>query len=93
MREGGLNSVSYSNKRVDELIEMGRREFDTEKRKDIYHEIHRIIARDAPYTFLFSAYATPAVNKRFQGIEPAPAGIAYNFIDWYGPKDEVKYKF
>ena len=91
--ESGLNSVSYSNKRVDELIEKGRREFDTEKRKDIYHEIHRIIARDAPYTFLFSAYATPAVNKRFHGIEPAPAGIAYNFIDWYVPKDEVKYKF
>ena len=93
MREGGLNSVSYSNKRVDELIEKGRREFDTEKRKDIYHEIHRIIARDAPYTFLFSAYATPAVNKRFHGIEPAPAGIAYNFIDWYVPEDEVKYEF
>jgi peptide/nickel transport system substrate-binding protein len=91
--ESGLNSVSYSNKRVDELIEKGRREFDTEKRKDIYHEIHRIIARDAPYTFLFSAYATPAVNKRFHGIESAPAGIAYNFIDWYVPKDEVKYKF
>ncbi|MBU0571593.1 MAG: peptide-binding protein [Candidatus Omnitrophica bacterium] len=93
IREGGLNSVSYSNERVDELIENGRREFDPEKRKEIYHEIHRIIARDAPYTFLFSAYAAPAVNKRFRGIEPAPAGISYNFIDWYVPKDEVKYKF
>ena len=93
MRLGGLNSVSYSNKEVDALIEAGRREFNTEERKKIYHEIHRLIALDAPYTFLFSAYATPAVNKRFHGIEAAPAGIFYNFIDWYVPEDEVKYKF
>ena len=93
MALGGLNTVSYSNKKVDALIESGRREFDPGRRKSIYHEIHRIIAADAPYAFLFSAYATPAVNKRFQGIELAPAGILYNFIDWYVPKDEVKYKF
>ena len=33
------------------------------------------------------------VNKRFKGIEPAPAGIGYNFIDWYVPEGEVRYKF
>jgi len=93
MREGGLNFISYSNKRVDELIEKGRREFDAEKRREIYHEIHRLVAEDAPYTFLFSGYATPGINKRFKGIDPGPAGIGYNFIDWYVPKREVRYKF
>jgi peptide/nickel transport system substrate-binding protein len=30
-------------------------------------------------------------HKRFRGIEPAPAGIGYNFIKWYVPKAEQKY--
>lgn len=93
MAKGGLNFVSYSNADVDELIEMGRREFMTEKRAEIYNKIHDIIAEDAPYTFLYLPYATPAINKRFKGIKPAPAGIGYNFDQWYVPEDEVKYKF
>ena len=93
LREGGLNFISYSDPEVDRLIEEGREEFNPEKRKAIYTELHKRIARDAPYTFLFFPYATPGINKRFKGIEPAPAGIGYNFIDWYVPEDEVKYRF
>jgi len=93
MREGGLNFISYSDKRVDGLIEAGRAEFDPEKRSAIYRKIHGHLSEDAPYTFLFFPYATPAVQKRFRGIEPAPAGIGYNFIDWYVPEKEVKYRF
>jgi peptide/nickel transport system substrate-binding protein len=90
---GRLNFISYSNEKLDKLIERGRMEFDTGKRSRIYKEIHRMISEDAPYTFLFSPYATPAVQKRFKGVKPAPAGIGYNFIDWYVPEGEVKYKF
>lgn len=91
--ENGLNFISYSNKKVDKLIVAGRREFDPAKRREIYRQLHDHLAEDAPYTFLFFPYALPAVNKRFKGIEPAPAGISYNFIDWYVPASEVKYKF
>jgi peptide/nickel transport system substrate-binding protein len=28
----------------------------------------------------------PIVNSRFQGIEPAPAGITHNFIRWWVSK-------
>ncbi|MBD3426341.1 MAG: peptide-binding protein [Candidatus Omnitrophica bacterium] len=90
---GGLNFISYSDKSVDRLIEEGRRQFDKQERARIYRKIHRMIAEDAPYTFLYFPHATPAVNKRFKGIIPAPAGIGYNFIDWYVPEDEVKYDF
>ncbi|MBF0494326.1 MAG: peptide-binding protein [Candidatus Omnitrophica bacterium] len=93
IKNNGLNSISYSNKEVDSLIEEGRREFDTEKRKKIYHEIHRLIAEDAPYTFLFFNYRTPAINKRFKGVDAAPAGVGYNFIDWRVPEDETRYDF
>ncbi|MFH1552212.1 MAG: peptide-binding protein [Candidatus Omnitrophota bacterium] len=93
MAEGGLNFISYSDKQVDELIELGRREFDPTRRAQVYSKVHKLISEDAPYTFLFFPYATPAIQKRFKGIEPAPAGIGYNFIDWYVPENEVKYKF
>ena len=93
IREGGLNAVSYSNPAVDLLIEKGRREFDIEKRKEVYHEIHRLIAEDAPYTFLYFSYRTPGINKRFRGIEESPVGLYHNFIDWHVPRDEVRYDF
>lgn len=93
MADGGLNFVSYSDPYVDELIEKGRREFDIDKRKDIYHALHNKISEDAPYSFLFVPYATPAINKRFKGVQPSPAGIGHNFIDWYVPEEEIKYKF
>ena len=93
MVKGGLNFISYSDERVDRLIEDARREFDPTRRAEMYREVHRLISEAAPYTFLFSPYAMPAVQKRFRGIEPAPAGIGYNFIDWYVPEDEVKYRF
>ncbi|MFH1877419.1 MAG: peptide-binding protein [Candidatus Omnitrophota bacterium] len=89
---GGLNFISYSNREVDELIEGTRREFDEDKRAGLCHRAHRLINEDAPYTFLVFPYAAPAVQKRFRGIKPAPAGIGYNFIDWYVPENEVKYK-
>jgi peptide/nickel transport system substrate-binding protein len=93
MREGGLNFISYSDEELDRLIEKGRQEFDISERAVIYKQIHKIIHDDAPYTFLFVPYATPAIQKRFKGISPAPAGIGYNFIDWHVPEKEVKYKF
>lgn len=92
-RQGGLNFISYSNKRVDRLIEQSRQEFNSDKRMRICRKIHKLISKDAPYTFLYFPYTMPAVNKRFQGINPAQAGIEYNFIDWYVPENEVKYKF
>jgi peptide/nickel transport system substrate-binding protein len=49
------------------------------------------LAEDQPYTFLFVPDALPAISRRFRGIQPAPAGIDYNFIKWYVPKDEQKY--
>ena len=90
-RDGGLNFISYKNDEVDRLIEAGRVTFDEVKREKIYRRVHELIAADAPYTFLYFPYATPAVSNRFRGIEPAPAGIGHNFIDWHVSPDERRY--
>jgi microcin C transport system substrate-binding protein len=53
-REGGSNFISYSNPKVDKLIDEGRAELDREKRIKIYHKIYELIAADAPYIFMFN---------------------------------------
>lgn len=86
-----LNFIGFKNGEVDRLIEEGRSTFDLEKRRRCYYRIQDILAQEQPYTFLYVPDALPVVSARFRGIEPAPAGITYNFIRWYVSKDEQRY--
>jgi peptide/nickel transport system substrate-binding protein len=85
-----LNFISYKNREVDALLEQARRVFDREERKQYYFRFQEILAEEQPYTFLFVPYALPVIHARFRGIEPAPAGISYNFIRWYVPTREQR---
>lgn len=91
-REGEFNFIGYKNEEVDRLLIEGRRTFDESKRASIYHRIHELIYADQPYLFLYSADTLPIVNKRFRNVEASPIGIGYNFIKWYAPKGEQRYK-
>ncbi len=88
----GRNYGGYSNERVDELFTQGRQEFDHEKRKAIYQEIHNIIYDDQPYTFIFNRASTYAVNKRIRGVQSGPRGL-FNFSPsikgWWTPADQA----
>jgi peptide/nickel transport system substrate-binding protein len=86
-----LNHISYKNPRVDALLEAGRRTFDEAKRKSIYAEFQDLMAEEQPVVFLYVPDALPVVSARVNGIEPAPAGISYNFTRWYVPKEEQRY--
>jgi peptide/nickel transport system substrate-binding protein len=90
-RPGEFNFVGYKNAEVDNLLLEGRREYGREKRREIYNRINKLIFDDHPYIFLYVPDALPIVHERFKGIEPAPAGIGYNFIKWYVPKREQRY--
>ena len=82
-----LNFIGFRNAEVDRLLEEGRGTFDLEKRRRAYWRIQDILAEEQPYTFLYVPDALPVVSARFRGIEPAPAGIMYNLIRWYVPKE------
>ncbi len=88
---GQLNFIGFEHPEVDELLERGRRVFDQEQRKHYYDRFQELLAEEQPYTFLYVSEALPAVSRRFRGIEPAPAGIRYNFQDWFVPQAEQKY--
>jgi peptide/nickel transport system substrate-binding protein len=90
-KEGDFNFISYKNEEVDRLLLEGRRTFDFEKRKKIYHRIHEILAGEQPYTFLYVPDALPVLHKRFKGVEKAPIGIWYDFIHWNIPKNSIEW--
>ncbi len=92
MKEGEYNFVQYADPTVDQLLEQGRRTFDHDQRQRIYHEVHRRLYEDQPYTFLFVEDALPIVAARFRNVQASPIGIGYNFIDWYVPLTERRYK-
>ena len=76
---------------MDELLEAGRRTFNQERRTAIYGELQDVLADDQPVIFLYVPDALPVVSSRVHGIEPAPAGISYNFIKWYVPSTLQRY--
>jgi len=86
-----LNSVSYANPEVDALLEKGRATCHQSERVAVYHRIQEILADDQPYVFLYYPDSLWAVASRVRGIKPAPAGIDYNFIDWFVPKALQRY--
>ncbi|HWP23426.1 MAG TPA: peptide-binding protein [Candidatus Binatia bacterium] len=86
---GGSNHISYKNPRVDQILEQYRREFDPEKRIELYREFQRILSDEQPYTFLFVNKSVAAVQRRFRGIEVFPGGIRP--IDWWVPKGLQRY--
>jgi peptide/nickel transport system substrate-binding protein len=100
--EKGFNFVSYQNPELDRLWEDGRREYDLEKRKQIYWRIHQLIAEDQPYTFLYVPLGISALQKKFSLLEEdttgkktlreirmEKAGLLYDLIKWTVPKEIV----
>lgn len=85
---GQFNFVGYENKRVDMLLEQGRRELNNSKRESIYHEFSEILLDDSPIVYLYAGYGLSAINKRVQGIKKPspPAGIYHNNYEWFIPK-------
>jgi len=70
----GLNHGFYSNAKVDSLLEAGRTEFDQDKRREIYHEVHRVMHDDPPYTFINAVPEKRPISKRIHGVVVSPNG-------------------
>lgn len=72
------NYGNYKNAEVDELFKKGKREFDPEKRKEIYQNIAQILWDDQPYTWLYYRNAFYSFNKGLRGYTFSPRG-PYHF--------------
>ena len=86
-----LNHISYANSEVDALLEKGRTSCLQKERVATYHRIQEILAEEQPLIFLYFKDVLPVVSSRVRGVKPEPAGIGYNFIDWFVPKQQQRY--
>lgn len=76
----GQNFTSYSNPRMDALIDAIEVELDKDKRKALWAELQQIYAEDLPALPLFFRADTYIVPKWLKGIEPT--GHQYGTTLW-----------
>jgi len=87
--EGAYSGIQgYNNPRVDELIEEGVAETDTDARKDIYYELQKIYHDDAPGIMLGQMLGRRYFQDWVKGfifnpIDPADISHVYNLSKGY----------
>jgi ABC-type transport system substrate-binding protein len=69
-----LNYVAYNNPRADDLIMRIRTEYDADKQIQLTRELHRLIAEDQPYTFLYEPLKPIVFDKRVVRVLKTPDG-------------------
>jgi peptide/nickel transport system substrate-binding protein len=75
----GANRSYYSNPKIDELIDQSRRELDQQKRRELYAEVQRILARDLPYINLWYFDNVLVHSPRVANLQVNPSGN-YDFL-------------
>jgi ABC-type transport system substrate-binding protein len=59
-----LNFVGFKNKEADDLIIKIRQEYNHERQVAYCHQLHKLIAHEQPYTFLYVSKWTAVLDKR-----------------------------
>ncbi len=87
-----LNFVGYKNPAVDDLIVRIRQEYNLMTQQELTHRLHRIIAEDQPYTFLYAGLGTQVLDKKivvmnddgsYSQVTPTKSGnIFFHFNRW-----------
>ena len=76
----GFNIVHYVNPEVDRLLAATYREFNVPKRRDLFHQLHAILAADQPYTWTIQPAQKWAVSRRVQNVR---VSHGYGLYLWY----------
>ena len=87
----GSNSVSFNNPRADILVELNRKEFDADKRKEYIYEFQEILLDEQPYTFLVCSESHLVYHKRFKGVNIYPFRPGYDLQEWWVPNSIMMY--
>jgi peptide/nickel transport system substrate-binding protein len=96
MNDQGDNRISYSDPELDKALAAARTCIDPEKRTELWHTVHRILADDCPYTFMHNRKATVFLSRRLQNVRQSKMGLNRNMLDynpipWFVPKGQQVY--
>ncbi|WP_338654653.1 ABC transporter substrate-binding protein [Sporosarcina psychrophila] len=87
LTSSGYNYGSYSNAKVDELLEKGRFSTDAEERKAIYMEFQAELAKDPAFAYIAYEDAVYGINKNLSGVKERilghhGSGFLWNVEEW-----------
>ena len=86
----GNNYVGFNNPQADKLMEQARGTMDKTKRDQLSRQLHAILHREQPYTFLFTRPTFRLVDRRFENVIVHKLGLKY--WQWYVPQNEQRYR-
>ncbi|SKC36958.1 ABC transporter substrate-binding protein [Maledivibacter halophilus] len=72
---GAQNRSRYVSDKVEQLLLDGRAELNTERRKEIYNELHETVMNDGPWVPLYVSNKVLGANSKLQGVELSPQGL------------------
>ena len=68
--DAGANYPGWKNADADKLLDEGRRATERAERKKAYFALHRLVADEQPYTFLYAPQTHFAWNRRVHAVNP-----------------------
>jgi len=81
---GGNNFISYNNSMVDLYLEIAENQPDPEVSKNAYRALHKTLAEECPYVFLWSPKRMAAGRQRLHTYDKiAPYAFFTYVTDWY----------
>jgi peptide/nickel transport system substrate-binding protein len=86
----GDNFVGYRSEEADRLIETGRQTVDEEGRTAVWHQLHRVLHEDQPYTFLLSRKSLVFVDGRLANVQTVKLGLNQP-TEWFVPAGKQKW--
>jgi peptide/nickel transport system substrate-binding protein len=80
--KGTQNFISYKNKEVDDLLAKAVGETDPTAKVLYMREVHRLLAQDQPYVFLWTLRNYTALRREVESVFVQPFYYFSQFPDW-----------
>lgn len=81
--DAGGNRMRYARPEIDRLLDAGRRELDLGRRKAIYAEVQRVLARDLPVVSLWHEDNVAAMRREVEGYTILPTAQLSTLVHTY----------
>src|SRR5579883_1557862 len=71
---GAVNNFLFKDPAVDRLLDRGRVHLTLAERRPIYHELERLLVKEAPAVFLYTPMETQVLQRSVRGFQVIPTG-------------------
>jgi ABC-type transport system substrate-binding protein len=89
--DGKYNMTSFSNPRVDSLMDAATLAPTPEAARPLWHEMLRVVHREQPYTILYELVNSVGARQRVRGLTVDVRSFLVNVQDWWIAPGDRKY--